>query len=607
MSSFLRPLALLALVLPGLLAVLLPSLADTAAPPSPAAGGTRGPSALLFSPDGKTLYITEQDADQVALLDPASGKVLARIPSGGTQPTGLALAMDGRTLAVANSFSGSLGILDLEKRTLRTTVPLPGGPHEVVITTGGQAFVTVSQLDEVAVVDLAAAKVVERISLGVKPGPMPPARPARVPVARRPRALALTPDGTTLLCANMSGGSLSVIDVTSRKELVCVPMPVVNIRGMGVSPDGKVAFLSAQQPHNEQPTAQSETMWSNVLCEVSLAGAESRFGRLVVLDQAGRGAADPTGVTVAGLDGPVYVALAGTHEVAVVPFSKPGVTTETATAAIPRVPVGANPRAVTLRPGMGEVWVANHLGNSLSVLKEGEKPGGRVFPLDPPARTDRRLKGRFLFTSAHLTRGMGFTCNTCHTDGNTDGISWKFAHVPDRVERRNSRNLRGAVLLTAPYGWAAREEDFEEFVNDEVEGLLRSRRLAHGDLHALWDLVNELPLPPNPYRSPDGSMTPAALRGRALFTGKADCASCHGGGQYGGTAKGAWVGTTPKGVTVDVPHLTGAYDSAPYLHDGRAETLEKLFTEHNRDRLHGKAHLLSSAELQDLIQFLREL
>src|SRR5262249_12885282 len=106
--------------------------------------GTRGPSALAFSADGKQLYVAEQGVDQVAILDPDSGKTLAQIPSGGAQPTGLALSADGRTLAVANSFSGSLGILDLEERALRASVRIPGGPWDVAIG-GGQAFVSVSQ------------------------------------------------------------------------------------------------------------------------------------------------------------------------------------------------------------------------------------------------------------------------------------------------------------------------------------------------------------------------------------------------------------------------------------------------------------------------------
>ena len=190
---------------------------------------------------------------------------------------------------------------------------------------------------------------------------------------------------------------------------------------------------------------------------------------------------------------------------------------------------------------------------------------------------------------------------------NTDGLSWKLAHVKEPPDVRNTRNLRGTLLLTAPYGWTSREEDFEAFVEDEVSGLLKTRLLQHPEVHALWDLVNETPLPPNPYRNPDGSLTAAAQRGQTLFTGKAGCISCHTGDMRGGTKRHEWIGTTPAGLTLDVPHLAGACESAPYLHDGRSATLEEVFTKYNANHLHGNAHTLIPTEFADMIEYVREL
>ena len=112
---------------------------------------------------------------------------------------------------------------------------------------------------------------------------------------------------------------------------------------------------------------------------------------------------------------------------------------------------------------------------------------------------------------------------------------------------------------------------------------------------------------PNPYRNADGSMTPAARRGEALFTGQAGCIGCHVGEMRGGTKRHEWIGTTRPRVTLDVPHLVGAYESAPYLHDGRAATLEEIFTKYNPERRHGKADALNAAQLADLLEYVREL
>ncbi len=571
---------------------------------SPSGGGTRGPSAIVFSRDGSTVYVAEQDEGDVAVIDANGGKVLAHIESGGTQPTGLAISSDQKTLAVTNSFSGTLGIIDLEKRSLRAKVAIPGGPWEVVIAKDGAAFVSVSQLNQVAVVDLNAAKVVDRIPVGSTIKAPSPHRIADVGVGHRPRALALTPDGSTVLCAAMNGGGLSLIDAAARKEIACIPTSAVNLRGIAVSEDGKRAYVTGQVPDVKFSTAQPESMWRNVVCRALIKDDLHLPLGAIPLDDKARGAADPGGIVILpDSDDTLIVAFGGTDSLAEVrrklldsgPFVLP-----------PRVvPVGANPRALAARPGTGEIWVANHLGNSISVEQRGAAI--RNIDLGVPSHIDRRLRGRILFNSARLTPARNFTCNTCHPDGNTDGLSWRLAFLKDGVERRNSRNLRGGILLTGPFGWTQRHEDFEDFVNDEIVHLLQSRKMRHADLHAFWDLINEMDMPPNPYRSPDGAMTAAALRGKALFSGQAACATCHQGSRYGASGKKEWIGTTDKRTLLDVPHLIGAYDSAPYLHDGRASTLEEVFTKFNNSRAHGKADILTSAQLSDLIEFVREL
>jgi hypothetical protein len=433
-------------------------------------------------------------------------------------------------------------------------------------------------MDIIAVVDPATARVV-----------------ARIPVGRRPRALAATPDETTLVCGNMAGGDLSVIDAKACREIARVPLGAINLRGIAVSADGSRAYVTGQQPHNDLPTEHPEAMWSNVLCIVDLRGVP-RLEATVPLDVADRGAADPYGVCIDGKS--ALITTGGTHELLTVSLdSEPPTVSH-------RTTVGANPRVVVMRPG-GEIWVASYLGNSIQIRQEDGEV--HTVALDPPERTSPRLQGQYLFTSAHLTRGMRFTCNTCHPDGNTEGLAWKFAHVHDGIDRRNSRNLRGGLLLTGPYGWSGREADFEVFVSGEIQHLLGGPKLPHGQIHGFWDLVNDFDLPPNPYRNPDGSFTAAAVRGRALFRGTAGCVSCHAGGLYGGVGKKEWIGTTPNGVKLDVPHLVGVYDSAPYLHDARAATLEEIFTRYDPDHLHGRAHALAPAELGDLIEFLREL
>jgi cytochrome c peroxidase len=69
-----------------------------------------------------------------------------------------------------------------------------------------------------------------------------------------------------------------------------------------------------------------------------------------------------------------------------------------------------------------------------------------------------------------------------------------------------------------------------------------------------------------------------------------------------------FLGTGSNGaIEFDTPALLRISTTAPYLHDGRATTLEEIFTKHNPTGLHGRAANLVPAELADLIAYLKSL
>ena len=57
----------------------------------------------------------------------------------------------------------------------------------------------------------------------------------------------------------------------------------------------------------------------------------------------------------------------------------------------------------------------------------------------------------------------------------------------------------------------------------------------------------------------------------------------------------------------DTPHLSNIYDSAPYLHNGIAETLEEIWTRYNPDDQHGVTNDMTKDQLNDLIEYLKTL
>ncbi len=563
----------------------------------PAIGGNRAPYDLVFAPDGRRAYVTEKAEGTIAVIDISSHTVIDRFKTGGKEPTGLSLTPDGRSLLVTNSFSGSIAYLDAMSGEARAILPLPGMPYGVaVMPDGKRAFVTVSQLDEVAVIDLPQAKVTSRI-----------------PVGRRPRALDLSPDGTTLVVANLVGGSVSVIDTETLNEDARVRLKGVNVRGIAATADSAEAYTTVMPAFNNKVTDDPKEIWHNLVQAVVLQGTSSTRGEDQWMDFVripGQldviGSPDQHDIVLDAQARKAWVSLAGRDVVTRITIHD---RTRDAIWPISQVetPVGANPRGLCMTPDGKQVWVANHLGNSLSVLDAASMRVLKTIDLGKASRVDPTIEGQYLFNHAGMTRMHRFSCNSCHPDGTADGLTWSFAHVRDGMSRRNTRDLRGGIGKTAPFRWSGFEKHLSEFVESEVTGLLGGPRPSAQQVEALIGAVSQFHLPPNPHRTPDQKLTPQAERGRALFTGKAGCSNCHVGPLHGGSGLQRWVGTTSTGRNVDVPHLAGVYDSAPYLHDGRAATLEEVFEKYDARNAHGNAHKLSPEELAAVLRYVREL
>lgn len=91
-------------------------------PASATAPGSH-PSAMLLSGDQKLLYAALSNADEVAVVDCASGRVVRRLSTtlpaqafGGSAPNALALNPGGSRLFVANALSDSVAVFDLTQK-----------------------------------------------------------------------------------------------------------------------------------------------------------------------------------------------------------------------------------------------------------------------------------------------------------------------------------------------------------------------------------------------------------------------------------------------------------------------------------------------------------
>lgn len=141
--------------------------------------------------------------------------------------------------------------------------------------------------------------------------------------------------------------------------------------------------------------------------------------------------------------------------------------------------------------------------------------------------------------------------------------------------------------------------------------IVQTPDLVTPKLAALREYQLSLTTPPAPAGSFDAA---AAQRGRAVFTGVANCASCHSGAILSdvNTGKlhapsetgmdGAYAARTSQKAYRTTP-LRGLWQHAPYFHDGSAATLLDVVEHYNRVR----SLNLTDAQKRDLVEYLKTL
>ena len=184
-------------------AALVDSIALAAKTPDSA--GTRYPAGLAVSPDGSRLYVAENVADSLALIDVGGKRILRRLPTGHL-PYAVAAASDGR-IYVSNWGEGTVSVFRDSAGTLYDRGRIVVGRHPSALLLnhdGSRLFVACASTDRVAVVDTRRRHVVTEL---LDP---PPAGPAE---GSTPNALALSADETRLFVAEADANAVAVFDL----------------------------------------------------------------------------------------------------------------------------------------------------------------------------------------------------------------------------------------------------------------------------------------------------------------------------------------------------------------------------------------------------------
>jgi len=204
-------------------------------------GSGQDPESFDLSRDGKTLYVSNEDASQLSVLDLGGGTVKGKLAVGG-EPEGVTLRPDGKAVYVTSEQDNHVVAVDVRKLTVLARIPTGPRPRAIVFSRDGKTgFVTCENGGGVNVFDAVKNKPAGTIKIE----PV-----ARTPLGPRPMGAALSPDGKQLYVSNGRGESIAIIDVAQRKVTRLIDGVGARPWGIAVSADGKKVY-TANGPSND--------------------------------------------------------------------------------------------------------------------------------------------------------------------------------------------------------------------------------------------------------------------------------------------------------------------------------------------------------------------
>jgi DNA-binding beta-propeller fold protein YncE len=512
----------------------------------------------------------------------------------GQRLSAMCLTANGRSLLITDEQANELLLCDVKNAAIDVLQRLPVSqyPVDVVVSKDGRrAFVSSLWSHRVSLVEIPADG-----STGMRVTQV-----LDLPFA--PRCLLLAKDDTRLIVGDAFGGRLGVIDSQHMKLLHVRTFPSHNIRGLAVSPDGKMLLVAHQMLNELAQTTNNDVHWgllmSNDLRWLQLDSILSPTADLYTgahmhpLGHAGNATGDPSGLAVTS-NGTVVVTLGGIDELALGKEND---------FSLQRLGVGRRPTAVTVSLDGRRALVANTLADSISVVDLQSRETTHEISLGPRPELSLVDRGELLFYDARLSHDGWMSCHSCHTDGHSNGLlNDNFSDDSFGASKR-VLSLAGQSD-TAPFAWNAKVASLDAQVRTSITHTMQGDQPpTDRQVAALVAYVQSLKLPPSLTAARGLPHDESASRGAKLFQ-SLKCDRCHAPPTYT-SAKVFDVGLHDKqgNREFNPPSLRSVSQRGPFFHDNRAATLEAVF----RDVGHQLDQELSDGELRDMVSFLHGL
>ena len=593
----------------------------------------KSPVQLLLNGKGDRLYVACEGTDEVLVVDTGKGKVIGQVAAG-EDPFGLLLSPDERLLYVSNRWGNDVMVVDLDSMAVVRRFPVGDDPHGLVMSQDGKyLFVPNLSTNDLSIVDLATGIETKRLRMGTAPF-----------------GVAMSPDGTSLYVSNQysipvpfrtpSILELTVVDVESQlvRERRDLYSTVIG-QGVAVSPDGHFAVTALELPKNLIPQTQVYQGW---MVTYGFAISETkRRGRTayLLIDEPNLYFADPYSLAFTTDGRYLYLVSSGVNVVTVVDMERVygllevedgriGISDEKIERfarhlalsneyVVARIPTGDNPKGIAMSADGKRAYVANRLGDDITVIDVRERRAvGHIGLGGPEVLTTLRWGAR-VFNFASISFQKQMSCNTCHPENSVDGLSYDIA-VDGGMGRNLVDNLTMRGLAeTGPFKWTGKNPNLQRQEGPRAAQLFfRTHGFEGGENEAIVRFLESMPQRPNRYRQEDGKLNAFQQYGKEMFERAYDnmgqyipvgnrCITCHP-QPYGTDRKIHDIGSKADhdwDGNFDTPHLINTFERAPYMHDGRCYSLEEIWTEFNPGDTHGRTNDMTKDQLNALIEY----
>ena len=591
---------------------------------------------------GDAIWNVNSDAGTISSINISSYKKLQEVTVGSSPKS---IATVGNNLWVVNKDSWNISVVSAATGSVINTYELPyaSQPNSIIVSHDEQfAYVGLQALGKVLKISTSTGSTVGTAVMGGV---------GDYETIPQLGAMALNASGQKLLVCRLiskdnahgevyevNPSTMSVIKTVKMLSSKTADAPnnsrgIPNyLTGITINPNGKEAWVASKKDNIERGLfrdgnfLEQETTVRAITSRIDLGTMSDLLDKRIDIDNSER----CNSVTFNDYGDIAFITLPGNNEVAVLD-SKTG-------DRLSQFKVGKVPDASIFDPASKKLFVHNFMSRSISVIDVAsllngsgiEKSLADVSVVAKESLTPQVLLGKQLFydaSSKKLSQNGYMSCASCHLDGGHDGQTWDFTSLNEGV--RNTIDLRGkAGTKHGRLHWTANFDEVHDFENQirdfgagsglmtdsdfeltkDPFGTPKAGRSV--DLDALAAYITSLNKVPNsPYRNINGSLTENGIKGRTVFQ-ENNCQACHSGPVFTdspaglrheiGTKKGS-SGTRMGGVLdgFDTPSLVGAWNSAPYLHDGSASTLKQAIVAHTSLKITG--------DIDQLVEYLRQI